>query len=47
MLESDEYKEELLDIFGTEMIKQRSKIDEILTKNPLLKGAEILNKKVT
>ena len=35
MLESDEFKDELLDIFGTEMPKERG-------KNPLLKNAEIL-----
>ena len=46
MLESDEYKEELLDIFGTEMPKERSKIDQILKKNPLLKNPENLSKKV-
>jgi hypothetical protein len=42
MLESDEFKDELLDIFGTEMPKERGKIDKILAKNPLLKNAEIL-----
>ena len=46
MLESDQYKEELLDIFGTVMLQERSKIDQILVKNPFLKNAKDLNKKV-
>lgn len=36
MLESDQYKEELLDIFGTVILQERSKIDQILAKNPIL-----------
>jgi hypothetical protein len=39
MLESDQFREELLDIFGTEMLQERSKVDQILAKNPILKNA--------
>ena len=33
MLESDEFKEELLDIFGVEMLKEKSQINKLLEIN--------------
>ena len=40
------YIHELLDIFGTEIIKDRNEIDKKLKKNPILKNSEIIKNKV-
>jgi len=40
------YINELLDIFGTEIIKERNEIDKKLKKNPILKNSEIIKNKV-
>ncbi len=37
---------ELLDIFGTEIIKERNEIDKKFKKNPILKNSEIIKNKV-
>ena len=40
------YINELLDIFGTEIIKERNEIDKKFKKNPILKNSEIIKSKV-
>ena len=40
------YIHELLDIFGTEIIKDRNEIDKKYKKNPILKNSEIIKNKV-
>lgn len=40
------YINELLDIFGTEIIKERNEIDKKLINNPILKNPEVIKSKV-
>ncbi len=46
MSNSVNFRNEFLDIFGVEMMKERNEIDKILLDNPILKNAEIIRGKV-
>ena len=46
MLGEETYLDELLDIFGIEMDKERNEIDHLLKVNPILNNSEMINHKV-
>ena len=46
MSESVNFRNEFLDIFGLEMIKERNEIDKNLVDNPILKNSEIIRLRV-